>query len=435
MKSLLLCFYLLISVVSAGAYTQKYERGYVTVGNDSLYYESAGSGETILFIHDGVLPSAVWDEQFSYFSGNYRVVRYDRRGYGRSSDARGDYSNLEDLVEVFSELGIDRACLVGASSGGALAIDMTLKYPEKVSSLVLVGAVVGGFSYTDHLKTRGGHMPSSFDDDLEQCLYLINDDPYLIYRENITAREKALRILDDFPPHIINGQRIIRAAITPDRRLNEIKVPALILVGEYDLPDVHTCSGFLNAGIADSQRDILSGCGHLIPLEQPEQFNEKVVSFLESKKDMSGGISLRKELEIFSPLVGRIWLSEDTAPDGKTILHHIKRYELIQGGKVIRYYQECQELGVRTDGYIYYNPDTRQIEKLALTSNGNISNGKVDFTDGEIVFSGVVIFRDSKLEYRNCFTVTPDGEINDSYFSLRGEKWQAGHNRVWKAQD
>jgi pimeloyl-ACP methyl ester carboxylesterase len=64
------------------------------------------------------------------------------------------------------------------------------------------------------------------------------------------------------------------------RYLPEIKVSTLILVGEYDIPDVHAHAGVINAGINGSGRLIIPGAGHLIPIEQPKLFNAAVLDFL-----------------------------------------------------------------------------------------------------------------------------------------------------------
>jgi pimeloyl-ACP methyl ester carboxylesterase len=75
----------------------------------------------------------------------------------------------------------------------------------------------------------------------------------------------------------IPAQPASRVAV---KSLSEIKVPALILVGEHDIPDVHAHAGVINAGIADSRREIIPRSGHLIPIEQPDLFNEAVMNFL-----------------------------------------------------------------------------------------------------------------------------------------------------------
>ena len=255
---------------------------YLKIEKDSIFYETSGSGEVIILIHDGLIHREVWDAQFSFFSKNYKVVRYDRRGYGKSSPAADDYSNLEDLYSLFTQLKIDSACLIGASSGGRLAIDFALSYPKRVTSLVLVGAVVGGFSYTNHFYTRGGHLPSDINDDRQRLLYYASDDPYEIYYENTAAKKKAIELVMNNPRKIDHTHSTAKTSQTTPSylRLNEIKVPVLILTGEYDIPDVQAHAGVINAGISGSKRIIIANSGHLIPFEQPDLFNEAVDIFL-----------------------------------------------------------------------------------------------------------------------------------------------------------
>jgi len=254
--------------------------GYIPVDDDSIFYEWAGTGQIIILIHDGLLNRDVWDHQFATFSNNYKVVRYDRRGYGASSSATVPYTNLADLTTLFNHLEIEHAVLIGCSSGGALSIDFTLEFPQKVDALVLVGAVVGGFPYTSHMYDRGGHLPESFENEFEEGLFYILDDPYEIYKENSDAKEKALELFKRYPPVENRPQTYVRPEVPAFRRLNEITIPALILAGEFDIPDVHAHAGAINAGILHSKRVVVPKSGHLIPLEQPETFNQNVLEFL-----------------------------------------------------------------------------------------------------------------------------------------------------------
>jgi 3-oxoadipate enol-lactonase len=276
LKSIFIFTFIFSCFISMG---QVSGSGYIIVNDDSLFYEAAGSGNVLLFIHDGILHREVWDEQFAFFSKNFRVIRYDRRGYGKSSPANGSYTHMDDLLALYEQLKIDSAIIVACSSGGALAIDLAIDYPHKVSGLVLVGAVVGGFSYTSHMLNRGGHLPESFKNDYEESIYYITDDPYAIYFKNMEAKKKALEMLKNYPQRIYKRQKFIRKVPPSYQRLNEIKVPSLILVGEFDIPDVHAHAGAINAGILQSRRVIISNAGHLIPLEQPKLFNEVVIDF------------------------------------------------------------------------------------------------------------------------------------------------------------
>jgi 3-oxoadipate enol-lactonase len=274
--------FLMLILMCSFSIAQIDSSGYIKVGSDKIFYETAGEGSVLIFLHDGLVHREIWDDQFSFFSQKYKVVRYDRRGYGNSSATSGAYSNIEDLNSLFTHLQVDKACLIAMSSGGRLAIDFTLRFPEKVSSLVLVGAVVGGFPYTQHFYNRGGHLPSEFKSAEDRRLYYALDDPYEIFHENKTAKEKVARLVKSFPRKGRGSTSSASPAEPAYRRLNQIKIPTLILVGEFDIPDVHAHAGAIQAGIIDSKRDIIPNSGHLIPIEQPALFNKAVEKFLEA---------------------------------------------------------------------------------------------------------------------------------------------------------
>lgn len=279
MRNFIGCIALLFFIYSASG-AQMESSGYIDSGGAKIFYESGGEGPVMIFLHDGLVHREIWEYQFPFFSENHRVIRYDRRGYGKSSEAAGAFSNIQDLNNLYAQLKIERACLIAMSSGGALAIDFTLRYPEKVSSLILVGAVVGGFSYTQHFYTRGGHLPPDLKTAEERALYYAKDDPYEIFRENKAAQEKVVQFVKNNPRRGHGSAAGPRPAKPAYLRLNEIEVPTLILVGEFDIPDVHAHAGAIQAGMANAKRDIISNSGHLIPIEQPELFNEAVAKFL-----------------------------------------------------------------------------------------------------------------------------------------------------------
>ena len=279
MKKLTHVYFLLVLICSF-SFAQIEKSGYVSVGGDKIFYETAGKGSVLIFLHDGLVHREIWDYQFSYFSQKYKVIRYDRRSYGNSPAATEAYSVVEDLNRLFTHLEIDTACLIAMSSGGRLAIDFTLQFPEKVSSLVLVGAVVGGFPYTQHFYDRGGHLPSDLKTTEDRGLYYACDDPYEIFQENKAAKEKVAWFVKNSPRKGNGFSSRLPPGEPAYQRLNEIKISTLILVGEFDIPDVHAHAGAINAGVVNSKRDIIPKSGHLIPIEQPTVFNDAVEKFL-----------------------------------------------------------------------------------------------------------------------------------------------------------
>jgi pimeloyl-ACP methyl ester carboxylesterase len=261
--------------------------GYLEVPDGRLYYEVAGEGDWIVLVHDGNLHSVTWDEQFPVFSKNHKVVRYDRRGYGKSTYPEKPYSNIEDLAEVFRQLNIEKATLMGMSAGGELVIDFTLEHPDKVTGLVLVGAVVSGLGYSDHMITRGGNLDLKIlSDPAKVADYFCLQDPYTFYEGNKEAKKRGYDyLMNNLQNYKFDKFTFLKGPVRPALpNLKEIKIPAMIIVGEYDIPDCHAHAGAMEAGIAGSKRVIINKAGHIVPLEQPAVFNDIVLAFLRGKK-------------------------------------------------------------------------------------------------------------------------------------------------------
>src|SRR5205085_2201490 len=94
----------------------KQSRGHLDVSGSKIYYEQKGSGPAIVLLHDGLLDAVSWDEVWQPLAAKYRVIRYDRRGYGRSDPATDLFSPTEDLSKLLAHLKVDRAVVVGSPS-------------------------------------------------------------------------------------------------------------------------------------------------------------------------------------------------------------------------------------------------------------------------------------------------------------------------------
>ncbi len=309
--------------------------GYLEVPNGKLCYEVAGEGDWIVLVHDGNLHSVTWDEQFPVFSKNYRVVRYDRRGYGKSTYPEKPYSNIEDLAEIFRQLNIERAILMGMSAGGGLAVDFALEHPDRVTGLVLVGAVVSGYGYSDHMRTRGGNLsPEVFSDPAKMADYMCHRDPYTFYEDNKEAKERGYAyLMDSLQNYRMDKFRLLRGPRRPALpNLKEIKVPALIIVGEYDIPDCHAHAGATETGIAGSERVIVNNAGHIVPLEQPAIFNEIVLTFLHETRffEILRQEGVSETVHAFQEARKR----NDHSLDFREQKLNLAGYRYLQGGKV-----------------------------------------------------------------------------------------------------
>jgi 3-oxoadipate enol-lactonase len=270
--------------------------GFAPVFRGQLYYEVAGSGHPVLFIHAGVADCSMWDDQFDFFSQYYQVIRYDTRGFGKSHTESTEFSHQQDILDLFKHLGVERACVIGISRGGQIAIDFTLEHPECVSALIPVAAGVSGFDYQPKENEKAKHEfelfthmdelweRNAFDELADLEVHVWADGPsqpvgraspkireyiYKIVRTNYTRQDGQATAQPLSPP----------AAI----RLGEILVPTLVLVGEYDTIGTLAMADKLGKEIQGARKMVFPHTAHMLPLEEPARFNEVVLNFLKKE--------------------------------------------------------------------------------------------------------------------------------------------------------
>jgi pimeloyl-ACP methyl ester carboxylesterase len=281
---LLVDFLRLPRPIPAGHSSFQARQEMVEVEGGRLWVEHAGEGDPVVLIHDGIVHSVGWDDVMTALSSQFGIIRYDRRGYGRSTAPHASFSHLTDLEAVLRHLAVGKVHLIGSSSGGGLAIDFALAHPEQVASLTLVGAVVSGFPYTRHFAGRGSRLSqATFGDPALYRRYWTSTDPYFIAPDSKAVRERVAAILEASPQNLDTGRD--RFAIAPPAalpRLGSMRVPALVLAGEHDIPDVHAHAGAIAAVLPHARREVMAGCGHMPYLEQPVDFATYVLAFLQS---------------------------------------------------------------------------------------------------------------------------------------------------------
>jgi pimeloyl-ACP methyl ester carboxylesterase len=232
----------------------------------------------MVFLHDGLVHRLGFDGPFRYFSRDFTVVCYDRPGYGDSKPPSVPYSHVETLRGLLESLGLETAILIGGSAGGGIAIDFTLAYPSKVGAMVLVGAPVSGFEFTDHMWYRG--WKNRWGDTTEEIIRFWVDDPWLVDRKNPAAQERVRALLTDCPHNLEHSPGLILEDGEAVDRLSEIAIPTLVMVGESDIADNHAHAGVIELGIKGAKRIVVTDAGHLVYLERPEEFNRLVMEFL-----------------------------------------------------------------------------------------------------------------------------------------------------------
>ncbi|HET8526357.1 MAG TPA: alpha/beta hydrolase [Actinomycetota bacterium] len=262
--------------------------GFVDVEDGRLWFETAGDGPSIAFLHPGLWDSRTWDEQFGLFSESYRVVRYDARGYGRSGrpEPGAPYSHVQDLVAVMDAAGVDRSALVGCSTGAAIAIDAALTHPGRVTALVLAGAGINGdFDLTAdeeaELERLNGPVEEALrDDDLEAAedarlriwAALGTDDPAGAWIRQIAFDNLHELTMDE------SGRRDISPSAI--ERLEDVAAPTLVLPADHDPLAYRRVSAILAERIPRARLVQIPETDHVVNVRRPSEFDRIVLEFL-----------------------------------------------------------------------------------------------------------------------------------------------------------
>ena len=247
---------------------------YVEVGSSKIWYEECGSsaqGTAVVLLHDGLVHSITWDDIWQPLCSRYHVVRYDRRGYGRSAPAKAPFVPSDDLLAIMQIVHMSRAVIVGNSSGAGLAIDFALAHPNMVTALFLIGPVVHGMAASDYFIERGDENNAPLDHgDAKAAAERWSKDRFLLAGDAPAARKKLYDALAENPQNLtVSGKFEIRPSPPSLTRLSEIKVPTLVLVGEADIGDVFAYAGAIKAAVPLASLEIWKDAGHLIQIQCP----------------------------------------------------------------------------------------------------------------------------------------------------------------------
>jgi 3-oxoadipate enol-lactonase len=266
---------------------------YLDAGKVKLYYQQCGvSGPALVLLHDGLLHSSTWDDIWTPLCAKYRVLRYDRRGYGRSGAATAPFVPEDDLYQLMRTIKMDRAILVGNSSGAGLALDFSLAHPEMVEGLVLIGPVVHGMPSSSYFMERGSKNSAPMNqNDVIATAENWSKDRFLISGARAEARKKLFDTLVQNPQNLkTGGQFEIRPSPPTVLRLSQIQAPALLIVGDADIADVIAYAGAIEAALPIVWFEVWKDTGHLVQLERPDE--------LVARLNMFAALAERKEVSL-----------------------------------------------------------------------------------------------------------------------------------------
>jgi 3-oxoadipate enol-lactonase len=263
------------------------QSGTIESNGASLAYEAAGAGPPLLMLHGHLLDQHQWDDQFQSFANDYQVVRYDARGYGRSTQPPVAYNHAADLHTVMRALELDHALLMGCSGGGATCIDFALQYPGMVDGLILVGTGIAGFEPSgppppDLVAMSEALKRGAIDDAVEYSLKIWTDGPRRAPDQvNQVARERTRAMTTQlFSRRPVEGAE--QQYFVPDAlaRLAELRAPTLAIIGSEDNQMLHDIAALIVSQSPNARRVVIPDAGHHPNLEHPELFHRTVLLFL-----------------------------------------------------------------------------------------------------------------------------------------------------------
>jgi len=266
-------------------------RTVVADGIGTNYLEAgAGSGrETVLLIHGsgpGVTAYANWRLVLPALAENFHVVAPDMVGFGFTDRPEGVSYSVETWVDqvigLMDALGLDKVHLVGNSFGGAIALRVAARHPDRVGQLVLMGSMGVPFEITEGLDRVWGYEPSLENmrnvlDVFAHSRVLVNDELAQVryegsiqpgFQESFSAMFPAPR------------QRWVEAMTTPEEELRALPHRALIVHGREDRVIPLSNSYRLEELLPNADLSVYSKCGHWSMIERTSDFNRQVRDFL-----------------------------------------------------------------------------------------------------------------------------------------------------------
>ncbi len=238
----------------------------------SLNVEESGpqEGPAVVLLHHGLGSVRAWKEQIPALEGaGFRVLAYDRWGYGKSGSRQkisipGFEEDLADLKDLLDSRGIHRASLVGHSDGGTIALYHAALHPEQVACLVVVAA---------HIYVEAKMEPGI-------------QGVYQVYEQDARFREGLRRAHGEKAEAIFKAWYhgwLDEANLSWDMRpaLQNITCPVLVVQGMEDEHATPQHARDLAAAIPGAELWLEPAAKHMLPQEQSQEFNRRVIDFLQ----------------------------------------------------------------------------------------------------------------------------------------------------------
>jgi 3-oxoadipate enol-lactonase len=256
-------------------------------GVDIAYrFDGSENGRVLLVANSLMANGSMWDWNVPAFADRYRVLRYDKRGHGKSSAVPGPYSIAQladDAVALLDALSIEKAHFMGLSIGGMIGQQLGARYPERIYSLSLCNTaseMPPRSLWEDRFQTARTKGLAGLVDGTIQRWFTA---PFIERAPQDIEKVRQMILGTNVDGYIGCGSAVRDMA--QSTMLLKIKAPTLVLSGRHD-PACTVDQGIvLNRLIDGSQMVIIEDAAHLSNIEQPARFNKAVRDFVDSVDD------------------------------------------------------------------------------------------------------------------------------------------------------
>jgi 3-oxoadipate enol-lactonase len=259
------------------------------VNKHTISYSDEGpeNAPVIVFIHGFPFNKSMWRKQAEALKERTRVITYDVRGHGDSDSGTLDFSIelfVQDLILLLDKLKIDKAILCGLSMGGYIALNAIENYPERFSALVVCDS--NCIADTPEAKeNRLKAIESIRETGVKK--YANESIKKLLAAETFTTKPAVVAgirtmMVNTAWQTLVNTLQALSNRKETCRKLPEIRIPVLIIVGKEDIVTPPEAAQFIHEKIKGSMLSILPHAGHLSNLENPDKFNDVLKKFIAS---------------------------------------------------------------------------------------------------------------------------------------------------------
>jgi len=238
-------------------------------GGEIRAQDTGGDGLALVLVHPGWGDAGIWSQLMAVLPSQYRVLRYDDRGFGRSPLSTTPFTRTDDLRAVLDYAGIRHAVIVGHSGGGGTVLSLALSDPERVASLVLLAPGIWDYPWPqdDPYGAEFGKLFAARDADGLVRLGLATWAPA---GHGDEARSQITSALSTF----LADNDLELPPPPTYARLGEIRVPTVVVRGDREYPMVAECSDAIAERIPGSRRILIPGADHMLPLRVPGRLAE-----------------------------------------------------------------------------------------------------------------------------------------------------------------